>query len=680
MKYLIIWNNLSYSFIENNLRSNPSISSQKAIKIIRSNNEWQKFDINKDAPDQIIILVELNWTEHDCLGYSIALEIIKDWKDEDKAPNIQFISFMDQDQLYDFNKGIDKFIAKTFRHYRLPLIDNFQTDRFIIEKWNYLKKYALTKAGILDKIKHDLDRVFNKEREEITLKVAKEFVERMTEIKDIIGDKLLKQLNDFSQIKDDYNSQQFLDILYSEVVTRIRDLSIETNGPSNTDSGSKVLILEDNISTLNKLKDLFSPHFKIVTFTNGAEALEELKINGRFYHAVIVDLELLEPNQKVDQVVQGIEVIVYARDNYPHLARRVITSLGTIGILELLPEVSYHHILSKSDIDRFGDIFMKTELFISFIQKLQVDIKNRLPLNRMVGPDNVFWGVYSRQGTKGRAFKRFYYNLQVEQPKKFQETWAEVITIVESLESNKSVQISFQFGKTSNTEKWDLNTDSEKTISFLQLLLIHRLYWIRNYKNGEFIVYKNMLNKGHDFYNKTYWRNKPPASPKQYFYYLGFGCKKLEPKTPKEKDQKITFYFKYNQLLPEELKYIKSKSNLVVDRLSSFYQQHESLCICINQILEIILSDQEKRGLNSQFTQKYPQQLDNEFELDQKEAVKILNILQQESVVRSRHKPREMIMELIEDFKYKEDGSLTFEYQKTPTVLSESMDRILETL
>jgi len=83
----------------------------------------------------------------------------------------------------------------------------------------------------------------------------------------------------------------------------------------------KVLYVEDNEGDIKIMKDMAdSNKFEIIAETNGEKAIEIIQ-NDKLKHikAILLDLELLEPTTKLEQILQGDKVAKKIKEIRPEI-------------------------------------------------------------------------------------------------------------------------------------------------------------------------------------------------------------------------------------------------------------------------------------------------------------------------------------------------------------------------
>lgn len=665
MKTLIITNEYIAEAISIPIRLELERGKVKnpGIELVRSLGELKLYNITDNLPDLIFILSELYWTENklEFNGYDIAEKIMLDVSG-DYTPNIQFVSVDNQEILYKrkYKSAFANSFIAAFRHHDLR---NFQPniDRFNKRKWSYLKKYLLTTSGILDVLLHDLENLI-KIKYETQLKKIQGIVERFLGITEIAGTDILAYCGSFQV-------QEMTPVLLTKFLKDLQQLTVERLTAINntvvykqkeTKAKKRLLLLEDERETLSKLSELFTPYYEVVPITDGAEALEELKIGGHLYDGLICDLLLLQEGTMLWQPVQGIEVLDYARENRPHITVKVITNLTRKGVRELLPDLNYVDILHKSLIENFG----MEQLMPDLLSRLDQGIRKQSIFRRHPGPDKAVWNA------KDGRLIIYYFELEKTQPEVFREMWNDVYQIVESCRNDPdSGSINGSFGKTENIK-------GRHEISFLKLLLINRLMLISQYANNQRVTYKDAHHPKKSYIDFPFWKTKPMSDATSYCSVLGFSTKYTEPKKPKSTDEKIYFTLEYNELFDMEVEWIKRHPDLREERFESFFEENQHFCNLLYGILCSVIEETENR--KRFFKNDYTQVVSNAFEFDEKSALKVISLLASEARMNSNSELRKDIYQHLSDFKIDDDANLRADYKSLPQEFKKHIEEILE--
>jgi CheY-like chemotaxis protein len=346
MNIIIIWHK-NTEYIKYEIKN---ILTDANITCISTPDQLTEYLKSNIIPDHVFILVELYWETKDFYGYDVALRLLKkiDVKNKAKAPNIQFISLLyNRDELFALTSGVHRCFVKSFKHYLIQDKISIPNDDFPINYWRYLRGYALEESGILDDIVHKyLNRISSDNIEENNRK-SLQITNELTSVIDICGDRIKGLIEQFSKNPKEQND--FLKKIKELLQERILELNPEKAKVKFEQRKSKknLIIVEDDLSQLEQLKKLFEEYFTIFDFVDGSEALTKLKSYGLIVDVLITDLELLVPNKSYLQDVQGIHLINYVKEREPHIAVRVITGKGRLGVTQMLPEMKESDILYK---------------------------------------------------------------------------------------------------------------------------------------------------------------------------------------------------------------------------------------------------------------------------------------------------------------------------------------------
>ncbi len=657
MKIVFLWNKSSLNYIK-------SIEFDNNEKnIITDKVDFDIKNLEKSDFLNIVILVELDWSGNLFGGYTMAHRIIMEWGNDSLPPNIQFVSFLPQLSLYKNNYNINKFYSKSFTHYQLPLIKKISVQHYSISKYQYLKKYALTESGILDKIKHDLEKVITDSNRDFE-KEDEDYCQQLRGVTTIIGEKLLH----FIEIQTD-NKQEKLKTIYTLIVERIRELNVLKGNIEKTYDGvkEKILLLEDNINFGEKIKSALNLYFDVDYYNNGDEAIEAIKINAINYQALVTDLELLNIDGKTDQHIQGIEVFEYVQNFHPHIVKRIVSGLPRNGINELV-NVDINDILYKSLIAYYGF----TDGFESWVEKLKKDIKLHKELKYMKGPNNTFWKdvEYSfdnsgNKKAKGSGFKRFYYNFKIEDKTNFDEMWIRIYSnVCKILENKDDIKVSTTFPKTISGQDILSKKEKQNTIELLEKILTHRLLWISFFDNNTTVIYRDDDNPEYSFKHRPFWDNNLPVKPTALFTWLGFSSNAENPKNKdvvKDDTKYVSIRFSYNTLFLEEEKFRVKYNTLLKSRISDFAIRFEDLCNCSYWILKKL-----KENLN-----ELHYSFENYTDIIEDDIIAILNIIiyQHKTIsVPNKNDIKNLIIEYMEND----------DYEKTPKKIYNLMGNIID--
>lgn len=599
-----------------------------------------------------------------------------------RPPSIALLSLLDRDTLWQKTSNVDRFIVKSFPLHQVPPQGPITLRLPSVTKWNYLCKYALTRSGILNNIRHAVQNAIA--LGEAGLPRMQESVKQLRGLPDLLDPDLRGWLVTFDTLSTPSEKLRSSAELLGMLDRRI--LALAEPGATRPASAArrkiKVMLVEDEAPTAAHVMAMFDDRFEVVPFEDGVEALKELDAGGEQYQALVCDLELLKSN-RFDQPAIGIDVLERAASHHPHIARRVITGLGRRGVHELLRGMPVEHVLFKAHLNHGRD-----SLFVEFLNDLELDADSLRVMKRMIGPRNTNWLDVSREDqedSSGGGYKSFYYQLQRVRLDRFTKMWLDIESTIDSVVNNQDVKIKCDFGGTRDAKTKMEKIDREDDVVFLQLLLTHRLVMLTKYRPGERVWYRNEDDRSKSYKHLPFWEGMPLMNPAIYRGYLGFGAKNQNVKTPKEPDRLVYFDLKYEQLFLEELKVLKKYPDLRKALEADFYFEHEDLCCRLQYALDVIEEQRKKEPTKAIFTGDYPKSPENPYEIDEAKAEIFLSQLSSEQRLRGENRWRKRIFEELEDFKWGRKGAYVDaegspDYHKLPTALKTLFDRCIDSM
>lgn len=651
--------------------------------VAQSDAELQVVRAQVEGPHGLVILAELDWYSPAVFGgYRLAEELIRQhhWP-EPQA--IAFVSMLSREALWQRTSNIDRFFVKSLPHYQWPLREPIRFASPSKAKWHYLRKYALTRSGILDHLLHGL-------RNAIRAGDADRVDALTTQLRGLpdLHDEQIRAVLEMHDPQASANDAiRWAGQLSGAMERRIYSLEpdrLTTRTRARNSRKPHLMLVEDDAATASELSALFTDHFEVKVFHDGAEALHELEIGGRFYDALVADLELLEADKRFDQPVQGIEVLENAEEKHPHIARRVITALGRRGVRELLPSMSFQDILFKSLLVQGND-----PLFLEFLEKLLRDIDHRRVLQDMPGPDSTLWADVSKeakqQDSKGGGFKRFYYQLKVEDPERFGKMWRAINETIECIRTeDPDLKVDASFVQTEAARSMIGTANRESLIAFLQKLLTHRAILLTRYTDGSEVPYRDETDRGSSYAHLWFWKSRPAANPKSYNYFTGMSGADYRPAKATAKDEVVRFKLKYSRLFREEVELIKRFEDLRAERFGDFFNEQEDLCYSLNQILGIIADHRTRETRRPVFKDGYPAELENAMTMNREFAQNVLVRLSQEPTLSSPSSIRMGVRDLLIDYRVgrgadpADEG--TPDFQRLPEDMRRLVDQCIDSL
>lgn len=640
-----------------------------------------------------LILVELDWYRPTLFGgYRLAEELIRKHEGPE-PPAIAFVSMLSREELWQRTRNIDRFFVKSFPHYQLPLRGPITFAAPSKAKWDYLRKYALTEGGVLDKLLHDLRNALamgEAGRERIA-----QLVDQLQGVPDMQGDQVRELLPVYRPDMDADAAMRWAGQLFGALQRRIYSLHPDRRRQQPAVGQERkplLMLLEDDAAMTAQLTPLFTDHFDVKPFTSGAEALRELEVGGIFYRALVADLELLEDNGRFDQPVQGIEVLEYVERNHAQIAPRVVTQLGRRGVQELL-DMNVQHILYKAHLKNGAD-----DLFMEFLDELLNEVEERRALQDMPGPDTTFWADVSKEldkttglKAKGGGFRRFYYQQKLENEAGFKAMWSRIGEKVERyVNGDPELRVDTELGNTQEAKSFLETRKQEWNFKLLERLLTHRVILLATpgHGDGKEVCYRNDRDTGISYFHKDIWKDEKgksslTADPKRFIYFMGFNTSGGTTSRDVDEGQVSRFTLHYGRLFREEVDLLKRFDSLHEERFEDFFLQQEDLCYSLNEILHIIKEHLDKSPARPAFSKTYPNELDNAMNMSRSFAKDVLKLLASEArqVSNARSSVRDYLLDYRDGRRGQDFGTEgTPDYRKLPDELKQLVDSCVTNL
>lgn len=650
---------------------------RKDDQAITKRKDWDQLLKSPPEVGQVFILVELDWLGHDLCGLAACRNFLNAWAHEN-APQVVLFSFRSREQLWEQCSTEDKFILKSFPFVQLPSMELPATMVMSKAKWRYLRKYALTKSGILDGLIHRLRNAIRagKSGRDAMDQVSDE----LWNMPDLHDDDIRALFARREADKGEVDVPRWAGELLSAMDQRLFLLDPETlnkNLHARSSRKPKLLLVEDAEGTRTELAERLNRFFDVHDVASGADAMRELEEAGASYNALVCDLELLESNEKFDQVVQGIDVLDYTAKAHKHIARRVITNLGRRGVLELLPDMKMEDILFKNLIGKSVD-----GLFLEFVGNLLNAVEKQRVLLHMYGPNTTVWSDVSVQkdqkDARGGGLRGYYYELMRDRRADFDAMWSRIADQIKLVLEKREVKISCSFEGTRKSKKQLDTPDPDAKLKFLEKLLTHRMVLLALYDDGETIAYRNDGDKDNSYRHLPFWEGKPKPAPGAYFYYLGMSALDVKPITkPTVQHTVVRFKFKHGPLFKEETELFAKLPQKVRERkLSSFFDENRDFCFRLNECLHAINAHRSQPGrINFLFAADYPLMKDNTGDIDETFALGVMEKLVAEPN-RRQNEAREPVTSILERFRDGElDEGTTIEFQALPNDIRGLVDQ-----
>lgn len=282
--------------------------------------------------DKLFILSEITWDGHkytDFFGYDFAMKHIIEKK---LNVDLAFVSFLTREQLKKKTEN-SRLLAPIFPHFQLPVdFDKIEIPHISDAKWDYIRNYMLEpeKGGLIDKIAHDIKNIYFSltESEFINSEKLKNVSFLLNNFKKYLPDEVISEqkyfeiekINDRDKLRNRLEDlQRILERNYN-----LKTKSFVKRKLSKTKY--KVLLIDDEQPILEELENKLKPYFDVVSFTNGTDALAELKKNPKLISAAFIDIELLNSDGGWQETF-GIDIVEEAI-KHPHLAVYMTTGLS----------------------------------------------------------------------------------------------------------------------------------------------------------------------------------------------------------------------------------------------------------------------------------------------------------------------------------------------------------------
>ncbi|AFU68908.1 hypothetical protein P700755_002117 [Psychroflexus torquis ATCC 700755] len=491
MKPLFICNPSQIQALKTHIKDNKIFKSADLNRCFISKNsdyKLRKNDLNGsgDAPfTRIYIDPFLEWNTQEYFGYQIALEVLENWKKKE-APGIVFISAITQTMFDKMVTGKMNSLVREFPHFDFMNLKEktIPFGTFSNSRWKYLKAYALTSSGIVDEISHDLTTIISQNESSRTN--LEKILKRVKSLSDTVGKEVMECI---ALYNEDTNVSTFAKALQEKIIDRLKELRPHKPSEIKVPSNMNLLIIEDNEEHLQVLeksltarKGYFEKEKTLFSFTNGEEALAELKSSKNEYQLVLVDLRLNDENGFA-QAVHGVDIIEELQKNHPLTSYTIITGMGRKGISELL-DIEMKFVLSKKQLYSF-DTDSEVDTMLT---RMFADVKRReRSIHYLFGPNKTIY--------KWRMFKANLHALG-------KDRYSEQVAIADRnlrLFINKELKQTFSIPTQRQEDNFDMTTIDNVHINILTLRRIYLWLALKNknrlfLSNAEQGEYENVLN------------------------------------------------------------------------------------------------------------------------------------------------------------------------------------------
>ena len=603
--YLVIWNTSSGEWFKKEFLNYIGQGNHrpKQITLITSYSDFEAIDWSNNWL-KVFVLSELYWTNKDHEGLSLIFDILK-VKEDNQPLEIVICSVLARKELYGRVKDRNKMIVKSFPHLHLTQSLNFTIlEQMYVSnrKWAYKRAELLNEEEILAALIHHLNRV-QAGGKDFTNKTKAFYVylsnfrwllsgETLAEVailKSLLGIEAI----DVTELKDCI--QKLKSALQKDIDNRAKPIVP-------TPSQAKLMVVEDDASYLTQLVDLFKPWFStIVQYSNGWEALKELKNTANQFDALIVDLELLD-HDALEGTVQGVDLIDFCEQQARWMALRVVTGLPRNSIPRRLSDFKNDRIILKQNSENTEGVFVLPHFdqheFMGHLSKEITNLSFWHKMNGITGPSNGAFGAKSKHNLTS-----VFYKFRDNQPDLFKEKIEDVLRQARmSLVHQMPVPYQELTRNLNDTGDWS---------EFLWYFLVLRLIVISKKDNAEgLIIYINYTHSTGVFFDLGFklepedMRLSNSAVKNWLTTRLGFSIKDMPKDVHKLNTVRLTIDLEEKHLFPHEIKWLQNYSldslTLMQDKFSLSFCN--TLCTKISYIYHAVKEIETKRQAAYQAT------------------------------------------------------------------------------
>jgi|GEM_PF-6144975 len=456
-KFLVLWNEDPFSGL---LKQHLGESN-----VVTSNDQLNTKKRGLGNFDAMLVLVELAWNGKrysDFYGYDVVFELIRDGCE---IP-VVFCSFIDRKSLRTRTKS-SALLNPIFPYRRLPLssspTDEFDVPRMTQSKWFYIRRCLFTNGAIADQLEHAFRFITDSSPPDVIHRQ----LENAYLYQRLLDPDTISKLNTCQRALDESGYGKLsksLEELKQHLKMLVAEQSSETGFPPTVVAKShhQILLVEDNPSIRETLREGFLDYFEVKAVGEGREAIDELTERADKYAAVVADLELLDENHNW-QSVQGFEVLEFA-DSFSHLVLYGLTALPRRAVSAIQHKLRSRAIIKYKDAE---DYLPRGWTFETFSEVLLEDIKKRNQYRK--GP---------KRGSWNNGLLSYYY--QVKDSARWEDILTEVRDCVDnflSSEDNGSQLIPKSLFNVNETE-----FDDDRLKMVLKHRLVNLFYLYRDHQ------------------------------------------------------------------------------------------------------------------------------------------------------------------------------------------------------
>ena len=459
-----------------------ALRDEHPLDVLASPEEWNDYLSRLQSVElaQIFILVELNWHSH-ASGYAFAAQLFQEKPLLDQVLNVQFLSYLDRDVLWDKSPQRYRPFIKSFPLLPFPPPERIEPLQFSLRRFRYIRNYCLSESGQIDLLAHELKKYVQNDNPAGLLLEQLERVAQLGE--SLVGETvfqtaagLIRQLQEGpDSVTNRAGVRQQIPYLIQQLEQR-RDILSPTK-PVRKKLPYGALVVEDNPQQLQQLEKELNLYFERVLSSGDGRSAQQALIDNRktnAFQALFVDLELLE-NNRYDQAVTGVDLLDYCEKHDLGIATRIITALPKRGLSELV-EKPGKHILYKNLSD---SILSGNNNLDIFFQEMEQEIHHNRKKRLRQGPDV---GPFA----EGKKLRNHYFECWDKNRDKLLEDFREAQDIAEQFVRGElpDQSIPTEFGRIQNFG------NNPGDLALLPQILIHRAIVLRMaIQNGREINY-----------------------------------------------------------------------------------------------------------------------------------------------------------------------------------------------
>ena len=343
--------------------SKESPGGDENFQVIETMEEYDTFNFMKFfdqdfAQCQVFITPDLFWKEFESPvdeGYEIALDLLEN-KLKDKRFFLHFVSIYRQEQLLKLTTPIHSMMVESFPHHCLNdshVSDGFSFHPYSEIHFELIKRIAISKSGIIDKLWHDVGHLDDGNDFEVLKERAQRILKVLT-----VFDQVAPQAEALSDQLEEIDNMEEA----GPLIDRLRALVNSVKAPEHeaVASGYNVLVIEDDPNDRKQLCEFFQKHFNHVTCNDEcdlklSEAPKWMLKEAKSCQLVVLDL-FYQDERHCWLPFSGLDLYELLLDHREELpcAIRVVTGLPRNEVSKVIEniiryKIPVEHLYSKAD-------------------------------------------------------------------------------------------------------------------------------------------------------------------------------------------------------------------------------------------------------------------------------------------------------------------------------------------